>query len=187
MPEIQSVDRERFQEWHDFDATLAPISGDDKQRLLESYAAHREAGHADGAKAVLKMMRELANTLGDGDGESNLAVRVKAIAILRAADSIEPLLASQQSTTTTTPPEPRALTAEIVKEMLPANHIPINAAYYPWARYKSPIGVLLWYERNPLFIFEINGKPTSLKDIGTRSAFASLIAAFGIDAGVKHG
>lgn len=43
MPEITEADRDRFQEWHDFDLTLAPISGDDKQRLLEAFAAHREA------------------------------------------------------------------------------------------------------------------------------------------------
>ena len=43
MPEITPADRDRFQEWHDFDATLAPISGDDKLRLLVAFAAHREA------------------------------------------------------------------------------------------------------------------------------------------------
>jgi hypothetical protein len=43
MPDIEIIeaDRDRFQEWHDHDATLAPIDSSDKQRLIEAFACHR--------------------------------------------------------------------------------------------------------------------------------------------------
>lgn len=89
--------------------------------------------------------------------------------------------------TTTTPPEPRELTAEIVKEMLPANRTPWCADAPGWARYESPLGFIQWQYTGGEIELWINGMCLSLETIGTDRKLAALIAAFGIGVGVKHG
>ena len=134
MPEITQADRERFQEWHDLDATLAPIDASDKQRLLECFAAHREA----------------------------------AVAAYIA---------------TTTPPEPRALTAEIVKEMLPMQGAEIDGNSL--ALYKSPLGAWIsWAHHRGEFSLKLNDRTLDMARLTDRK-LAELIAAIGIDAAVK--
>lgn len=178
MPEITQADRDRFQEWHDFDATLAPIDASDKQRLLEAFAAHREAAVAEGAKVEReRIVDRLA-------GMREIAV---AHCSYEAAVAFRDALAAIKELKPTTPPEPRALTAEIVKEMLPANRkSPIGCDDY--AYYESPIGSLHWDIRaNGRLALSINFKDTPLEAIGTDRKLAEIVAAFGISAGVKHG
>lgn len=135
MPEITQADRERFQEWHDLDATLAPIDASDKQRLLECFAAHREA----------------------------------AVAAYIA----------------TTPPAPAdsPLTEEAVKAMLPVR----DGAYRTnTATYLGKFGSIEWIDLHSGFLLYVSGRLTQLSEL-TAAKLAALIAALGIDAGVKHG
>lgn len=86
---------------------------------------------------------------------------------------------------TTTPPEPRALTAEIVREMLPMQGAEIDGNSL--ALYKSPLGAWIsWTHHRGEFSLKLNDRTLDMSRLTDRN-LAALIAAFGIDAGVKHG
>lgn len=128
-------------------------------------------------EAACAYMRECA-----ADGQLAVAMTTKPERLLKAfAAHREAAVAAYIATTT--PPEPRELTAEIVKELLPMQVAEIDGNSL--ALYKSPLGAWIsWTHHRGEFSLKLNDRTLDMARLTDRK-LAELIAAIGIDAAVK--
>lgn len=170
MPEIQPADREARKRLQAANLNRIVIGMSEvwpiEELLDEHLAAHREAER----ERIVSRMKAIRD-----DWHRAMDDQAKFAADYLISDI-----------TTTTPPEPRELTAEIVKEMLPANKCHAFCGLPGWALYESPIASIQWDIRaNGKLVLMINANSVPLEAIGTDRKLAALIAAFGIGVGVK--
>lgn len=181
MPEIKQADRERLSHLIE----LVQAASDEGLPLKDCHdiwlsvlAAHREA-ERERLRPLIEGSYSAISIAQDGiDPTVEPAVHGEREGLK------ERLCDEMNGKATTTPPEPRELTAEIVKEMLPATWWSNGSAN---GSYQGEFGFISWFTRDQEFWIEINGHHRSLSRIGTDRKLAALVAALGIDAGVKHG
>jgi hypothetical protein len=140
------------------------------------FAAHRSAAERAGAEAERERIMVILHRIRADQGGA--LARTNQTRYEHASGVLARLAIQINRDATPTPPD-EPLTSEAVKAMLPATDVTEvrEMGYYP-----CDVGWIIWKDIKGVgFILNVNNHDPSLKAIGTRSAFARLVAAFGIE------
>lgn len=169
MPEITQADRDAARALQSDNINRLALRSVPEESLMDMLARHLAAHREAERERIVEHLKALVDKTEEAYGV--------------VARSGYELAISDIGSNTTTTPEPRELTAEIVKEMLPVR----DGAYRTnTATYLGKFGSIEWIDLHSGFLLYVSGRLTQLSEL-TAAKFAALVAAFGIDAGVEHG
>jgi hypothetical protein len=185
-PTVLDCDRETARAWlatfYSIDDCL--IDDEHKQTLAQACAKHRSAAERAGAEAererILLRLRDKASikrVVAKHEGEIAGAELSDEDRALKMAESYALTQAANELELLAPPDEP--LTSDAVKAMLPAQY---DMPDYKNGSYFGEYGRIEWMQGEDAggFLLYINSTRRPLESL-TRSAFARLVAAFGIE------